>query len=107
MRAAGVELAELKPEMRRASTKLGNALRQEVPRDSGRMASTIRESSSVRRAAVKIGREPVRYAYANVLNYSSKSRHRGFIERAVAKATPRVISGLSHDLNRIIRKHNL
>lgn len=107
MKAAGVDLNDLKPEMRKASTILGDRLRAETPKKSGRMASTIREGTAARKASVKIGRNGSKFAYAPVLNYAKKSRHKGFIERAVKQATPPVLRSLEEGVTNVLRQNNL
>lgn len=107
MKSVGVDLNDLKPEMRRASSIMGKQLRSDTPKRSGRMASTIREGTAARRATVKIGRNPTKYAYVNVLQFARKSKHKGFIERSVEKATPRVIQSLEDGINNVLRQNNL
>jgi hypothetical protein len=106
-RAAGVELKEFKAPMRKASVALGDRVRAETPKKSGRMASTVREGTAARRASVKIGRNPTKFAYVNVLQYGKKSRHKGFIDKAVKKATKPVIQIMEDGVKQVLRRNNL
>lgn len=107
MKQAGIDINDLKPEMRKASTVLGNTLRRETPKKSGRMASTIREGTAARKASVKIGRNPMKYRYVNRLNYGKRSPYRLFIQRATEKARRPVLAAMENGINAVLRRNNL
>lgn len=62
MRAAGVELAELKAVHSEVAALVAQRAKVRTPRRSGRLASTVRGNKAAARATVSAGRAAVPYA---------------------------------------------
>jgi HK97 gp10 family phage protein len=104
----GVDVQDLKE----VFTNIGEMVRADAaalaPRDSGRLAASIKPSKTKNKAAVRAG--SARVPYAGAINYGWAKRHiraHNFMQRAIDADTPRAIEMMDEGIGEIIRRYGM
>jgi HK97 gp10 family phage protein len=101
MRKAGIDLADMKEANRAAGEIVATAGRQVAPRQTGRLAASIRPAKQARRAVVRAGGGGVRYARFQEFG-TRKNRATHFLYGSAARTQPVWLAAFERDLAKII-----
>ena len=103
MKAAEVDLDDLKEASTRAGTIVLNAATARAPRRTGALAASGRASRTARRATVRFG--SARVPYAGPIHWGWPRRHikpQPFAIEAARASEPTWLAGYSRDIERIV-----
>jgi hypothetical protein len=108
LEAAGVQVADLKKAFGGIAKQAATLASGFAPRQSGRLAASIRGSSAKNYATVTAGGK--RALYAGPINYGWRRRNitgAGFLQRADAAIRPHVLSDLVSAVDKLLRDKDL
>jgi HK97 gp10 family phage protein len=102
MRAAGRDLDDLKAANERVGLIVSSRARADAPRQSGKLASTVRGARATRKAVVRAG--GAKAPYARYVEFGTrKMRARPYLRKAAVETRPQWLSEYEHEVDRIIR----
>lgn len=103
MRRAGVSLDDMKDANRRAGEIVSVAGRQAAPKQTGRLAGSIRPARQARKAVVRAGGGGIRYARFQEFG-SSKNPARRYLYGSAERTQPQWTAAYYDDLEKIISR---
>jgi HK97 gp10 family phage protein len=101
MRKAGIDLADMKEANRAAGEIVATEGKREAPRQTGRLAASIRPAKQARRAVVRAGGGGIRYARFQEYG-TKKNAARHYLYGSAAKTQPQWMAAFERDLEKII-----
>lgn len=107
LQQAGVALNDMKDAFKRIGDIVSTRSKVLVPRQSGKLASSIRPSRAKNQAKVSAG--GVRVKYAGPVHYgwaARKIRPHPFLTTALDQTKPQVISAAEAEIEELVRKAN-
>jgi hypothetical protein len=105
LRDIGTDVKTMRKELRPAARTLASALREETPKRSSALASTVRPSGTVRQRAVtsSVGSKDKPYALWNA--FGKRSPNRFFHNAALYGRLKQIENEIALGIQRIIAKH--
>jgi hypothetical protein len=104
----GVDVQDLKE----VFTRIGEMVQVDAaalaPRDSGRLAASIKPTKTKNKAAIRAG--SARVPYAGAINYGWRKRGirpANFMQRAIDADTPKAIEMMDEGIGEIIRRYGM
>lgn len=101
MRRAGVGIEDMKEANQRAGEIVAVAGRQVAPRDTGKLASSIRPAKQARKAVVRAGGSGIRYARFQEFG-TKKNPARRYLYGSAERTQPEWSAAYWRDLEKII-----
>lgn len=104
----GLEVDDLKAAFSKLASEGAQAASGFAPRQTGRLAASIRGNRAKSKAVVTAGRASV--PYAGPINYGWRARNiapSGFMQKADAVMAPKAVQMLEDEINAQIRKRGL
>ena len=103
MRKAGIDLGDMKEANKQAGTIVSTAARQVAPRQTGKLAASIRPAQQARRAVIRAGGGGIRSARFQEFG-SRKNAATHYLYGSAAKTQPQWADAYWRDLEKIIAK---
>jgi hypothetical protein len=103
MRKAGLDLKDMKQANKKAGTIVANAGRQVAPRDTGRLAASIKPAQQARRAVVRAGGGGVRHARFQEFG-TKKNRATHYLYGSAAKTQPEWLAAYEWEMSIILAR---
>jgi HK97 gp10 family phage protein len=101
MRKAGIDLADMKEANRKAGEIVATEGKRAAPRQTGRLAASIRPAKQARKAVVRAGGGGIRYARFQEFG-SKKNAAQHYLYGSAARTRPQWEAAFERDLAKII-----